>query len=131
MIFVDTGAWFAAVVPSDPNHARAASWIAANTSPLITTDYVVDEILTLLRARGERGRASMLGEKFFNSNLATIHKLTSDDLRGAWEVFRRFDDKNWSFTDCRSKFIIERFGIVEAFAFDHHFAQFGSISVLP
>jgi len=131
MIFVDTGAWFAAIVPSDPNHARAASWIAANTSPLITTDYVVDETLTLLRARGERTRAIALGEKFFNSNLATLHKVTPDDLRRAWEVFRRFDDKDWSFTDCTSKFIIEHLGITEAFAFDHHFTQFGNVRVLP
>ncbi len=131
MIFVDTGAWFAAVVPSDPNHTRAASWIAANTSPFITTDYVVDETLTLLRARRERERAITIGEKFFNSDLVTIHKLTLDDLRGAWEVFCRFDDKNWSFTDCASKFIIERLGIKEAFAFDHHFTQFGSVRVVP
>jgi uncharacterized protein len=57
MIFVDTGAWFAAIVPTDPNHQRAASFLATNREPLITTDYVVDETLTLLRARGERQRA--------------------------------------------------------------------------
>jgi uncharacterized protein len=51
MVFVDTRAWFAAVVPSDPNHPQAASWLAANSEVLITTDYVIDEILTLLRAR--------------------------------------------------------------------------------
>lgn len=48
MIFVDTGAWFAAIVPTDPNHERAAAFLAANREPLITTDYVVDETLTLL-----------------------------------------------------------------------------------
>ena len=57
MVFVDTRAWFAAVVPSDANHPQAASWLAANSEVLITTDYVIDEILTLLRARGERQRA--------------------------------------------------------------------------
>jgi uncharacterized protein len=48
MIFVDTVAWYACVVPSDPNHAAAAAWLHANHSPLLTTDYVIDETLTLL-----------------------------------------------------------------------------------
>ena len=65
MIFVDTGAWFATVVPTDPNHQRATSFLAANREPLITTDYVVDETLTLLRARGEHQRSILTGERFF------------------------------------------------------------------
>jgi predicted nucleic acid-binding protein len=64
MIFVDTSAWFAAVVPSDPDYSEAANWLAVNREPLLTTDYVVDETLTLLRARGERMRARVLGERF-------------------------------------------------------------------
>ena len=62
MIFVDTGAWYAAVVPADPDHLAAAAWLTANTEPLLTTNYVVDETLTSLRARGERRRALLLGE---------------------------------------------------------------------
>jgi len=73
MVFVDTSAWFAAVVPSDPNHLQAATWLAANSEVLITTDYVIDEILTLLRARGERQRARLLGKKFFDGSVAEIY----------------------------------------------------------
>ena len=47
------------------------------------------------------------------------------------EVFRKFSDKDWSFTDCSSKVVIEKFGITRAFALDHHFVQFGSIVVVP
>jgi predicted nucleic acid-binding protein len=54
MIFVDTGAWYASLVPTDPDHTTAAQWLATNRSPLLTTDYVVDETLTLLRSRGEK-----------------------------------------------------------------------------
>jgi predicted nucleic acid-binding protein len=57
MIFVDTGAWYASLVPTDPDHATAVQWLASNHSPLLTTDYIIDETLTLLRARGERKRA--------------------------------------------------------------------------
>jgi predicted nucleic acid-binding protein len=131
MIFVDTGAWFASAVPSDPNHPAAARWLAANADPLLTTDYVVDETLTLLRARGERTRSLLLGEAFFDARLAKIYTLDAADISLAWEVFKRFDDKDWSFTDCTSKVAIERLGIQQAFAFDHHFKQFGTVRVVP
>lgn len=65
MIFVDTGAWYASLVPTDPEHEKAVQWLAANHSPLLTTDYVIDETLTLVRARGERQRALLLGARIF------------------------------------------------------------------
>lgn len=131
MIFVDTGAWFAAAVPSDPDHSAASRWLAGNTEPLLTTDYVVDETLTLLRARGERARALLLGEAFFVARLAEVYRLTPADIASAWEVFKRFDDKDWSFTDCTSKVVIEGRGLRQAFAFDQHFRQFGTVRVVP
>ncbi|MGE3639107.1 MAG: type II toxin-antitoxin system VapC family toxin [Pirellulales bacterium] len=51
MIFVDTGVWFARFVADDPDHGRVAAWFAANAEQLVTTDYCVDETLTLLAAR--------------------------------------------------------------------------------
>ena len=72
MIFVDTGAWYAS---SDPDHARAVQWLTANRSPLLTTDYVIDETLTLLRVRGERKRALLLGARFFHHGLVEILKI--------------------------------------------------------
>ena len=131
MIFVDTGAWFAAVVPTDPNHERAAAFLTTNREPLITTDYVVDEALTLLRARGERQRSVLLGELFFSGELAEIYYLKEEDVRQAWEVFRDYADKGWSFTDCTSKSIIEKHNLTSAFAFDHHFRQFGTVTIIP
>src|SRR5436190_2231473 len=105
MVFVDTSAWFAAVVPSDPNHAHASDWLAANSEVLFTTDYVIDETLTLLRARGERQRARLLGKKFLETSIAEIYFLTEEDVRQAWAVFEQYDDKRWSFTDCSSKVV--------------------------
>lgn len=131
MIFVDTSAWFAAVVPSDPDYSQATLWLADNSEPLLTTDYVIDETLTLLRARGERRRAMLLGENFFESSMTEIYFLTENDIRQAWSVFWQFDDKGWSFTDCASKVVMEQMNIREAFAFDHHFRQFGSVRVVP
>ena len=131
MKFADTGGWFALFVPEDINHVTALAWFARQRQPLLTTDYVVDETLTLLRSRGQADVALNLGEQFFNGSLATIYYLTEDDIRASWQVFTRYADKEWSFTDCTSKFIMEKLDITEAFAFDQHFRQFGAVVVVP
>ena len=64
MIFVDTGAWFATVVPSDSDYPVASNWLSQNVEPLITTNYVIDETLTLLRMRRENQREIALGNAF-------------------------------------------------------------------
>jgi predicted nucleic acid-binding protein len=131
VIFVDSGAWFSAFVPWDVDHPRAAEWLRRNREPLVTTDYVIDGTLTLLRARGERARALALSRHFFEGRLTALHPLDTGDLHAACEVFRRFSDKDWSFTDCTSKVVMERLGVTAAFALDHHFRQFGTVAVVP
>ena len=131
MIFVDTGGWFASIVPTDQDHEIARNWFLQNREPLFTTDYVVDETLTLFKSRGESSRALQIGEEFFGGELAEIYYLTEQDILQTWEIYKMFSDKDWSFTDCSSKFICEKFGITHAFAFDKHFRQFGTVIVVP
>jgi predicted nucleic acid-binding protein len=59
--------------------------------------------------------------------LTVVH--ISESIEGAaWEVFERFNiDKEWSFTDCTSKIVMEQRNIYEVFAFDHHFEQMGFV----
>jgi predicted nucleic acid-binding protein len=131
VIFVDTGAWYALVVPEDPNHRAAVAWFDSNREPVCASDYVVDETLTLLRARGESRRAVEMGKRFFGGRFALVHFLSESDVHEAWHVFARFSDKEWSFTDCTSKVLMERLQISQAFAFDAHFRQFGGVTVWP
>ena len=131
MIFVDSGAWYSSLIPTDPDHAAALAWLAQNTEALLTTDYIVDETLTLLRARGQNLRANTLGTAFVDGSAAALHFVTLDEFQGAWELFQRFSDKEWSFTDCTSKIVIEKLGLTTAFSFDHHFRQFGTVRVVP
>lgn len=131
MIFVDTSAWFASVVPSDPDHQAVSIWMRQNTEALLTTDYIVDETLTLLRARKETARSLAMGQAFFSGQLAKLYFLTEADIQLTWQVFSQFSDKDWSFTDCSSKVIIEKLQISKALSLDNHFRQFGSIIVIP
>jgi predicted nucleic acid-binding protein len=131
LIFVDSGAWFTLLIPSDPDHARVADWAARNREPLVTTDYVLDETLTLLRARGQNARAIAWRGPMLRGERCVMHLLTPDDLREAWDIFRTYADKEWSFTDCTSKVVMRRMGIRTAVALDHHFRQFGDVEIVP
>lgn len=131
MIFVDTGAWFASIVPWDSHHLDASHWLRQNKELLFTTDFIADETLTLLRARNESRRAIRIVELLFGGKLASLYFLAEAEIRTASEIFKNYADKDWSFTDCTSKLIIEQQGISSAFCFDRHFRQFGSITVVP
>ena len=131
MIFVDSGGWFASVVTDDDDYEMARNWLEENKEPLFTTNYIVDETLTLLRARGENQKALEVGNLFFRGLLADVYHLSKDDVLQTWEIFRKFSDKDLSFTDCSCKFICEKFGITQAFSFDKHFRQFGTVVIVP
>ena len=131
MIFVDTGAWFAADIANDSDHLAAAAWMERNEQPLLTTDYVLDELLTLMKVRGEFARAVALGEEFFASPPSVVHHVSDSEVRAAFEVFRQFRDKAWSFTDCVSYVVIRQLGIPTAFSFDQHFRQFATVTIVP
>jgi hypothetical protein len=132
MVFADKGVWFALYEKSDANHRRARAWFARNREPLLTTDYVVDETLSLFKYRGHARRALLVGEDMWGpSPIASVYHVSRSDVAAAWGVFRKFADKDWSFTDCVSKVVMEKLGLTTAFAFDQHFRQFGSVRVVP
>jgi hypothetical protein len=131
VIFVDTSAWYALSLVRDVNHHDANCLLASVKEPLVTSDYVVDETLTLLRSRGESQRALKFGQKVIDGGFAAIVTISEADFADAWQIFRRFADKGWSFTDCTSRVLMERLRIQKAFAFDDHFRQFGMVTVVP
>ena len=131
MIFVDTSAWYAVCVPGDRDHTAACAWLDKNTERLLTTDYVVDELLTLLRMRGQYRRALRIGQRLMTESVAQLEWVSQADAEAAWDVFRNFADKDWSFTDCVSRVVMERLAIQTAFAFDDDFRQFGTVTVVP
>jgi predicted nucleic acid-binding protein len=131
MIFVDTGAWFAAAVADDPDHEASLNFFDKNSQPLVTTDYVLDEVTTLLRARLLPSRAIEVGTAIIEQRYAKLLFVQDDDVLRAFEVFRKFSDKSWSFTDCTSYVLMQKFGITTACSFDHHFRQFGTVIVVP
>jgi predicted nucleic acid-binding protein len=131
MILVDTSIWFAAYVDEDPDHEAADAVLSVQGERLVTTDYIIDELLTLLVSRGQRPIAKFLGQQLWAGELCQVIWVSEPDIQAAWQVFDSFDDKTWSFTDCVSYAVMKRIGIVEAFALDDDFKQFGFVTVQP
>ncbi|HEX5472720.1 MAG TPA: PIN domain-containing protein, partial [Lacipirellulaceae bacterium] len=124
--------WFAASVPSDPNYQSDSRFLAViDPILLVTTDYVPDEYLTLLKARGQTRRVDVLGRQILEQVVCRIEWVEPNDVYKAWTTFDSYRDKGWSFTDCVSCAVMERLQIAEAFAFDQHFREFGNVTVAP
>ena len=130
-IFVDTGAWYSLFAQRDVNHHNAQEWLKHNRSLLLTTDYILDELLTLLMVRENTQLAIKAGKTIWTHPKLQIEHVTSADVEQAWQVFQKYQDKGWSFTDCTSNVIIDRLNITHAFAFDKHFEQFGLVVRVP
>ncbi|HXZ43506.1 MAG TPA: PIN domain-containing protein [archaeon] len=131
VILVDTSAYFALVDRSDRHHAAAVSFVRSNALPLATTDLIVVETLNLTRARLGHSPAVRLGRRLLNLAVTTILKVAEQDATRAWQLFQRYRDKEFSFTDCTSFALMERMQITTAFAFDVHFRQYGRFTVVP
>jgi predicted nucleic acid-binding protein len=130
MVFVDTSAWFAYFLPTDSDHQRVRNCFLTGDEQLVTSDYCIDETLTLLMARGELRRASEAGLAFFEAGVVQVHFVTPGQISRAWILFKQHAAAGWSFTDCTSKVVIDDLGIATAIALDSHFHQFG-IAVVP
>jgi predicted nucleic acid-binding protein len=131
VILVDTSAYFALVDSADRHHVAAVGFVRSNTVPLATTDLIVVEALNLTRVRLGHSPAVRLGRRLLNPVLTTVLKVAEQDMSRAWQLFQRYRDKEFSFTDCTSFALMERMRITTAFAFDIHFRQYGRFTIVP
>ena len=131
MVFVDTGVWFALLVAKDPNHQRTTEWFVNLSEQVITSDYVVDETLTLLLMRGERKKAIEFGNLVIVGSLANLHKISEDQFNRSWILFQTLSDAGLSFTDCTSHIVASDLNVPRVASFDHHFQTTGRFLLVP
>lgn len=129
LLFVDTSAFYAIEDPSDQDHKSAIDYrekIKHDESiHLITSSYVIDESLTLMKDRLGYDSAIKFGRKVRDSKTIRIIHITQELEEKGWELFVKYKDKNFSFTDCVSFVLMERYNTTVAFTFDKHFEQYG------
>lgn len=128
MIFVDTGAFLARYLPRDQYHEHArAAWerLPSEPWPVYTSNFVLDETLTLLGRRASFAFAADRAESILTSTTIVILRPDAEDELEALELFRKFADQRPSFTDCVSFALMRRYEIPRAFGFDRHFLDAG------
>ena len=131
-LFVDTSAYFALTDKRDENHEAAAHFVhqlIREGAELLTTNYVVAETHTLLLNRTGYVTALQVIEELYKSRTRT-YRVREAEERRALDIIRTYTDKEFSLVDAISFAVMERFHLTQAFAFDHHFAQYG-FSLLP
>jgi len=132
-LFVDTAGWMACADAADPAHedACAARDSALEQSiVLVTTDYVVDETLTLIRKRLGHKAAGTWWQQVEASTRLRWEWIGEPRAGRARSLFFHHHDKDFSFTDCTSFVVMRELKIRQALTTDAHFRQMG-FQVLP
>ncbi|MBU1261908.1 PIN domain-containing protein [bacterium] len=135
-IFLDTSLLVAYYNADDVNHADARKLVKemeGRKIGFLTSDYIFDEILTVLLVRAGKGKAVKACKallKDIEAENIKLMRVNEEVFRKAAEIFTRFADKEWSFTDCTSYVLMKDANITKGASFDEHFRQFG-FEVLP
>jgi predicted nucleic acid-binding protein len=132
-LFVDTAGWMACADASDPVHVRccaARDGALEAGQALVTTDFVVDETLTLLRFRLGLSAAETWWQQVDRSSRLRWERIDSDRFEKARQLFFQYRDKDLSFTDCTSCVTMRELRLTHALTTDRHFSQMG-FQVLP
>ncbi len=124
MIFIDTGAFIARYLERDQHHGAAISqWqrLQNEGRSCFTTNYVLDETITLLARQSTYSFASQRAHNLYESKALIVLRPNEADELQALGLFAKYADQAVSFTDCVSFAMMDRYEIKTAFSFDRHF----------
>jgi predicted nucleic acid-binding protein len=128
-VFVDTGAFYAALNRKDQNHHEAVALFERSLEEewtLLTSNFVVAEAHALILTRLGRD----LAVAWLRSVPSNIVRVSQDDENKARRIIFGYRDKEFSYCDAASFALIERLRIRTAMAFDIHFQQYGKFELL-
>ena len=112
----------------DENHKNAAAIyesLKKSRTIIFTSDYILDETLTLTMARENHTQSIAAGKALFESSVIKIVYVAPEYLQASWELYQKYRDKRFSFTDVTSLVITKVFGIKKIFGFDREFEKVG------
>jgi predicted nucleic acid-binding protein len=134
LIFLDTSFLFAFFNRTDRYHRKAHHFfqeiISEQHVGWVYTDYILDELLTLILIRNkDKTKAIFTGKSLLNSDTIQMFYLKPETIDRSWNHFAKYRDKEWSFTDCTSIVFMKENNISRVATFDQHFKEAGLISV--
>ena len=133
-VFLDSSGLYALADRQDPSHAAAKQRVhrlASGGIRLILTDYILDESITLARARAGVMGALKLLQIVEQSNAITLAWVGEERFDLAKAFFRKHADHDYSFTDCTSFVVMRELKLKGALTTDRHFAEAGFQPLLP
>jgi hypothetical protein len=132
-LFVDTGGWMSLSDESDPLHRDCMmvrdKWLEQG-GILVTSDYVMDETLTLIRMRIGIDVAERWWEQVGESPRVRWEWINTERAEKSRAWFFKWRDKSFSFTDCTSFSIMRELNIKKVLTGDRHFREAG-FEILP
>lgn len=132
-VFVDSAGFLALWDAADEYHpaaVRLQADLVRKRRRFVTSEYVVDETVTLLRLRHSHAAAVDFLDTVERSESLHLEWIGPDRFHAAAALFRKRADKGWSFTDCVSFVVMQELRIRDAFTTDHHFRQAGFMPLL-
>ncbi len=123
-LFIDSGGFYALISAESETHEKAVAIMEEcrrNRRRAATTDYVLDETATLLRARGLIKQVKEFLRLTETSQALNIEWMTPERFAAARKFMLKHLDQNFSFTDCASFVVMKELRLVDALAADKHF----------
>lgn len=134
IIFVDTSGFIELIDKKSANFERTSAAFQKaifDGNKLVTTDYVLDELFTLMRCR-ERIPISDILKFVDNINISDteVVGITKELFQESLIMMGKYKDQYFSFTDCVSFTVMKDMGIKDFVGFDSHFATAGFNNLL-
>jgi len=138
-VFVDTWAWLALSNRKDMHHELAVKGykeIKEKRYGIVTSDYVLDEVITaLFRNVIFSSAVQFVGSLFaaIKINQIELEMITEARFKSAWSLRKKYQDKpDISFTDLTSFVIMQELVINKVFIGDVHFEKVNlGFEILP
>lgn len=132
LVFADTSALVGKLLDSDPYHGRANRAmrdLLREGREFLTTDYVFDEVVTRVRSLAGHEEAVSAGEVLLASRVVRMVEVGREISEAAWRMFKKYGDHRFSFTDCTSFAVMQKYGLREAYTFDEDFQKAGFVTL--
>ena len=127
-VFLDTSYILALELANDRNHIKTKKhWqqLGKNLPQIVTTTYIFDEIVTYFNSRNHHAKEVLVGNSLLQSAFMEIIYVDRQLFDAGWQYFQKYQDKQYSLTDCISFIVMNRENITLAFSLDKHFSQAG------
>jgi len=127
-VFIDTGFWIALFDARDEHHQKAKKNLESilTNYDLYISEYILFETITYLNCSIKNHTLALTFlDRVTSNDTIKILKVDSEIISRALEIFKKYEDQYFSFTDCTSFVIMKKESIDKYIGFDKHFTNMG------